>query len=166
MVRVPSTLTTTSLTKNEVGLQTMTVTEFTPLASTIGGALIGLAAVMLMLFNGRIAGISGILGRLFPPYDGADPAGAAAIELGLLAAPLIYAAAMGAPFAQNVSGNVSLMAIAGLLVGFGAGYGGGCTSGHGVCGISRLSLRSVVATAIFMTTGFVTVFVMRHVVGG
>ena len=147
-------------------MQTMTVTEFTPLASTIGGALIGLAVVMLMLFNGRIAGISGILGRLFPPYDGADPAGAAAFVLGLLAAPLIYAAAMGAPFAQNVSGNVSLMAIAGLLVGFGAGYGGGCTSGHGVCGISRLSLRSVVATAIFMTTGFVTVFVMRHVVGG
>jgi uncharacterized protein len=144
----------------------MTVTEFTPLASTIGGALIGLAAVMLMLFNGRIAGISGILGRLFPPYDGADPAGAAAFVIGLLAAPLIYAAAMGAPFAQTVSGNLSLMAIAGLLVGFGAGYGGGCTSGHGVCGISRLSLRSVVATAIFMTTGFVTVFVMRHVVGG
>lgn len=144
----------------------MTVTEFTPLASTIGGALIGLAAVMLMLFNGRIAGISGILGRLFPPYDGADPAGAAAFVIGLLAAPLIYAAAMGAPFGQTVSGNLSLMAIAGLLVGFGAGYGGGCTSGHGVCGISRLSLRSVVATAIFMTTGFVTVFVMRHVVGG
>lgn len=147
-------------------LQTMTVTEFTPLASTIGGALIGLAAVMLMLFNGRIAGISGILGRLFPPYDGADPAGAAAFVIGLLAAPLIYAAAMGAPFGQTVSDNVSLMAIAGLLVGFGAGYGGGCTSGHGVCGISRLSLRSVVATAIFMATGFVTVFVMRHVVGG
>ena len=144
----------------------MTVTEFTPLASTIGGALIGLAAVMLMLFNGRIAGISGILGRLFPPYDGADPAGAAAFVIGLLAAPLIYAAAMGAPFGQTVSGNLSLMAIAGLLVGFGAGYGGGCTSGHGVCGISRLSLRSVVATAIFMTTGFVTVFVMRHLVGG
>jgi uncharacterized membrane protein YedE/YeeE len=141
-------------------------TEFTPLASTIGGALIGLAAMMLMVFNGRIAGISGIIGRLFPPYDGVDPGGAAAFVIGLLAAPLIYAAAMGAPFAQTVSGNVSLMAIAGLLVGFGAGYGGGCTSGHGVCGISRLSLRSVVATAIFMTTGFITVFLMRHVVGG
>jgi uncharacterized membrane protein YedE/YeeE len=141
-------------------------TEFTPLASTIGGALIGLAAVMLMLFNGRIAGISGILGRLFPLYDGADPAGAAAFVIGLLSAPLIYAAAMGAPVAQNVSGNVSLMAIAGLLVGFGAGYGGGCTSGHGVCGMARLSIRSLIATAIFMTTGFVTVFVMRHVVGG
>jgi uncharacterized protein len=144
----------------------MPVTEFTLLASTIGGALIGLAAVMLMLFNGRIAGISGILGRLFPPYDGADPGGAATFVTGLLAAPLLYAAAMGAPFAQTVSDNFSLMAIAGLLVGFGASYGGGCTSGHGVCGISRLSLRSVVATAIFMATGFVTVFVMRHVVGG
>ena len=84
---------------------------------------------------------------------------------GLLAAPLLYAAVMGAPFAQTVSDNVGLMAIAGLFVGFGAAYGGGCTSGHGVCGISRLSLRSVVATAIFMTTGFITVFVIRHVVG-
>jgi uncharacterized membrane protein YedE/YeeE len=144
----------------------MTVTEFTPLASTAGGALIGLAAVMLLLFNGRIAGISGILGRLFPPYDGADPGGAAAFVIGLLGAPLLYAAVMGAPFAQTVSGNVGLMTAAGLLVGFGAAYGGGCTSGHGVCGISRLSLRSVVATAIFMATGFATVFVMRHVVGG
>ena len=90
----------------------MTVTEFTPLASTIGGALIGIAAVMLMLFNGRIAGISGIVGRLFPPYAGADPGGAAAFILGLIAAPLVYAAAMGAPFAQTVSDNVSLMVAA------------------------------------------------------
>ena len=144
----------------------MTITEFTPLASTIGGALIGVSAVMLMLFNGRIAGISGILGRLFPPYDGAHPGGAAAFVIGLLAAPLVYAATAGAPFAQTVSGNVSLMAIAGLLVGFGAAYGGGCTSGHGVCGMARLSIRSLIATAIFMTTGFITVFVMRHVGGG
>jgi uncharacterized membrane protein YedE/YeeE len=141
-------------------------TEFTPLASIIGGALIGVSAVMLMLFNGRIAGISGILGRLFPPYDGADPGGAAAFVVGLLAAPLLYAAVMGAPFAQTVSDNVALMTAAGLLVGFGAAYGGGCTSGHGVCGMARLSLRSFVATAIFMATAFVTVFVMRHVVGG
>ena len=144
----------------------MTVTEFTPLASTIGGVLIGVSAVMLMLLNGRIAGISGIVGRLFPPYDGAGPGGAAAFIIGLLAAPLVYAAVAGAPFAQTVSGNVSLMAIAGLLVGFGAAYGGGCTSGHGVCGMARLSIRSLIATAIFMTTGFITVFVMRHVVGG
>jgi uncharacterized protein len=105
-------------------------TQFTPLASTIGGMPIGISAVMLMLFNGR--------------------------------SPLLYAAVMGAPFAQTVSDNVGLMTAAGLLVGFGAVYGGGCTRGHGVCGLARLSLRSLVATAIFMGTGFATVFVMRH----
>jgi uncharacterized protein len=141
-------------------------TQFTPLASTIGGMLIGISAVMLMVLNGRIAGISGILGRLFPPYDGADPRGAAAFVIGLLAAPLFYAAVMGEPFAQTVSDNVGLMTAAGLLVGFGAAYGGGCTSGHGVCGFARLSLRSIIATAIFMGTGFATVFVTRHLVGG
>jgi uncharacterized membrane protein YedE/YeeE len=128
----------------------MTVTEFTPLASTIGGALIGAAAVMLMALTGRIAGISGILGRLLPPYTNADPFGAAAFVLGMIAAPLVYAAVAGGPFAQTVSDNATLMAAAGLLVGFGAAYGGGCTSGHGVCGIARLSPRSLVATAIFM----------------
>ena len=144
----------------------MAVTEFTPLASTIGGVLIGISAVMLMLFNGRIAGISGIVGRLLPPYEVGDPAGAAAFVVGLLATPLIYAAATGTSFAQTVSSNVALMVAAGILVGFGAAYGSGCTSGHGVCGISRLSMRSIVATAIFMGTAFVTVFVMRHLVGG
>lgn len=143
----------------------MTATEFTPLASTLGGALIGVAAVMLMALNGRIAGISGILGRLVPPYEGADPLGAGAFVLGLVAAPLAYAAT-GAPFAQTVSGNAALMAAAGLLVGFGTAFGGGCTSGHGVCGMARLSPRSLVATVTFMATGFATVFVMRHVIGG
>lgn len=142
------------------------MTTFTPLASTIGGALIGLAAVILMVFNGRIAGISGILGRLLPPYEGSDPGGAAAFIFGLLAAPLVYAAATGAPVEQTVSGNAGLMAIAGLLVGFGAAYGGGCTSGHGVCGIARLSIRSIVATLVFMAAGFFSVFVLRHLVGG
>lgn len=142
------------------------MTTFTPLASTIGGALIGLAAVILMVFNGRIAGISGILGRLLPPYEGSDPGGAAAFIFGLLAAPLVYAAATGAPVEQTVSGNAGLMAVAGLLVGFGAAYGGGCTSGHGVCGIARLSLRSIVATLVFMAAGFISVFVLRHLVGG
>ena len=144
----------------------MTVTEFTPLASTLGGALIGLAAVMLLAFDGRIAGISGIVGRLFPPYAGAAPLGAAFFVLGLIASPLIYAAAMGAAFAQSVSDNTTLMAVAGLLVGFGASFGGGCTSGHGVCGVARLSVRSLAATATFMATGFATVFAMRHVIGG
>src|SRR5262245_26672359 len=142
------------------------VTEFTPIASTLGGVLIGLSAVMLMAFNGRIAGISGIVGRLLPPYAGNDVGGAALFVLGLIVAPQVYAIFAGAPFAQTVSANVAPMAGAGVLVGFGAGLGGGCTSGHGVCGIARLSPRSLVATAIFMATGFATVFVMRHVVGG
>ena len=143
----------------------MTITQFTPLAATIGGALIGVAAVTLMAFNGRIAGISGILGRLFPPYTQTDPLGAACFLLGLIAAPLLYAAVTGAPFAQTVSSDASLMAIAGLLVGYGTAFGGGCTSGHGVCGMARLSPRSVAATCIFMAAAFVTVFVMRHVIG-
>jgi uncharacterized protein len=142
------------------------VTEFTPIASTLGGMLIGLSAVMLMAFNGRTAGISGIVGRLLPSYAGSDVAGAAWFVLGLLAAPLVYTAFTGAPFAQSVSANAALMAVAGVLVGFGAGLGGGCTSGHGVCGIARLSPRSLVATAIFMAIGFATVFVMRHMLGG
>jgi hypothetical protein len=119
-----------------------------------------------MALTGRIAGISGILGRLLPPYTGADPFGAASFVLGLIAAPLVYAAVAGGPFAQTVSDNAGLMAAAGLLAGFGAAYGGGCTSGHGVCGIARLSPRSLVATATFMATGFATVFVMRHLMGG
>jgi uncharacterized protein len=144
----------------------MTVTEFTPLSSALGGALIGIAAVMLLALNGRIAGISGIIGRLLPPYAGADPIGAACIVLGLIASPFLYQAVSGAPFAQTVSDHGGLMAIAGLLVGFGAAYGGGCTSGHGVCGIARLSPRSLVATVSFMATGFATVYVIRHVIGG
>ena len=143
----------------------MTVTEFTPFSSALGGALIGIAAVMLLALNGRIAGISGIVGRLLPPYAGADPIGDACIVLGLIASPFLYQAASGAPFAQTVTDHGGLMAIAGLLVGFGAAYGGGCTSGHGVCGIARLSPRSLVATVTFMANGFATVYVMRHVIG-
>jgi uncharacterized protein len=144
----------------------MTVTEFTPFASSLGGAMIGVAAVMLMALNGRIAGISGIVGRLLPPYAGADPVGAACIVLGLIASPLLYQAATGAPVVQTVSDQGGLMAVAGLLVGFGSAAGGGCTSGHGVCGIARLSPRSVVATVTFMAMGFATVGLMRHVIGG
>jgi uncharacterized membrane protein YedE/YeeE len=144
----------------------MTVTEFTPFASSLGGALIGIAAVMLMALNGRIAGISAIVGRLLPPYAGADPIGAACIVLGLIASPLLYQAATGASVVQTVSDQGGLMAVAGLLVGFGTATGGGCTSGHGVCGIARLSPRSVVATVTFMATGFATVYLLRHVMGG
>jgi uncharacterized membrane protein YedE/YeeE len=145
----------------------MSVTQFTPLASTIGGMLIGLAAVLLMLFQGRIAGISGIIGRLLPPYpEDTDALGALAFVTGLVAAPVFYAATTGTPVVQTVSDHLPLMAIAGVLVGFGTAYGNGCTSGHGVCGLARLSPRSVVATAIFMATAFATVFVTRHFIGG
>jgi uncharacterized membrane protein YedE/YeeE len=145
----------------------MTVTQFTPLASTIGGVLIGVAVVLLMVFQGRIAGISGIIGRLLPTYaEDTDVRGALAFVAGLVAAPLLYVAATGSPVTQTVSDNLPLMAIAGVLVGFGTAYGGGCTSGHGVCGLARRSPRSIVATIIFMAAGFVTVFVARHLIGG
>jgi uncharacterized protein len=139
------------------------MTQFTPLASLAGGALIGLSAVLLMAFEGRIAGISGIAGRLLPPYENAGFRSRLAFVIGLIAAPLAYGFATGEPVTQTVSSNVALMVAAGLLVGFGSIYGNGCTSGHGVCGLSRLSARSLVATIVFMATAFVTVFVTRHV---
>lgn len=142
------------------------MTEFTPFASLIGGAMIGLSAVLLMLWEGRIAGISGIAGRLLPPYrDGASPSRLGFV-VGLVAAPFVITLLSGNPISQTVSSNVPLMVTAGLLVGFGSVWGNGCTSGHGVCGLSRLSTRSLVATAVFMATGFATVFVVRHVIGG
>lgn len=143
----------------------MTATEFTPVASAIGGGLIGLSAVLLMLLSGRIAGISGIVHRLLPPY-GRRTIESFAFVAGLVAAPLVWQAATGAPVSQTVSSSLSLNAVAGLLVGFGAILGGGCTSGHGVCGLSRLSWRSLIATLVFMAAAVATVFVIRHVSGG
>ncbi len=146
------------------------MTEFTPLASAIGGALIGLSAVLLLAINGRIAGISGISLGVLPPWGerlaNSDMGWRVAFLAGLLAAPLLVQTVTGEPIDQTVSSNVGLMVIAGLITGFGAVYGGGCTSGHGVCGMSRLSMRSIIATGTFMATAFVTLFVMRHVVGG
>lgn len=139
------------------------MTEFTPFASLAGGALIGLSAVLLMLWEGRIAGISDIAGRLLPPYRDGAFLSRAGFVAGLVAAPLIIAALTGEGITQTVSSNLPLMVGAGLLVGFGPVYGNGCTSGHGVCGLSRLSMRSLVATLAFMTTAFVTVFIVRHV---
>ena len=144
----------------------MPVTPFTPVESAIGGALIGVAAILLMLFLGRVAGISGVVGRLLPPYKEPGIAGAAAFVAGLIAAPAVYTAATGLPVHQTVSGNLPVLAGAGLLVGFGAILGSGCTSGHGVCGLSRLSVRSLVATATFMATAFATVFIVRHLLAG
>ena len=144
----------------------MPATPFTPIESLLGGALIGAAAVILMLFLGRVAGISGILGRLLPPYGEPGVGGAAAFIAGLVAAPILYTVATGLAVQQTVSGNLPLLAGAGLSVGFGAILGGGCTSGHGVCGLSRLSARSLVATLTFMATAFLTVLAVRHVLPG
>lgn len=141
------------------------MTEFTPVASTVGGLMIGLSAIMLMLFMGRIAGISGIASRLLPPVA-EDYGWRLAFVIGVIAAPFAYQQVSGQPIEQTVSSDWPLMAIAGLLVGFGSVFGGGCTSGHGVCGISRFSARSIVATAVFMAVAIVTVFLVRHGIGG
>lgn len=140
-------------------------TAFTPGTALVGGALIGAAAVLLMATVGRIAGISGITARLLPPCRDGGFAGRLAFVAGLVVAPLVFAAATGHPVAQTVGRAPVLMVLAGLLVGFGAVWGSGCTSGHGVCGLSRLSPRSLVATLAFMATAVATVFVTRHVIG-
>ena len=143
-------------------------TDFTPWASLAGGGLIGLSAVLVMLFLGRIAGISGIaVQALRPLAAGSGEWGwRAAFLAGLVLAPLLVSAVAAESVVQTVSGNLPAMALAGLLVGFGSALGSGCTSGHGVCGLARLSRRSLVAVAVFMGTAFVTVFVLRHAVGG
>ena len=139
---------------------TIAWTAFTPWASLAGGLLVGVAAAMLLLFNGRIAGISGIVGGLLRPVRG-DIGWRAAFIAGLLAAPLAWLAFAAAP-RLHVAASTPMLVAAGLLVGVGTRLGSGCTSGHGVCGLSRGSLRSLAATATFMAAGFVVVFVMRH----
>jgi uncharacterized membrane protein YedE/YeeE len=141
----------------------MTATAFTPLASVLGGALIGAAAVMLMAAKGRIAGVSGIAVRLLPPYADNEFAGRLAFTLGVVGAPLLVWLVTGAAPVPTIEAGTGLLVLAGLLVGFGAVWGGGCTSGHGVCGLPRLSPRSLVATLIFMATAMLTVFLVRHV---
>ena len=135
--------------------------HFTPWASLAGGILLGLASAIFILVNGRILGISGIVGGLFSPKSG-DVGWRLTFLLGLLVAPVIYALAVG-PIAPRIDAGWVTVVIAGLLVGVGTRLGSGCTSGHGVCGLSRLSPRSLAATLAFMGAGFVTVFVMRHV---
>lgn len=141
---------------------------FTPGASLAGGVLIGVAAAILVVGLGRIAGISGIVGNLLQASTWRSPqqwAWRLAFVVGMLAAPLLWQ--LFAPLPQvNMPSNPWLIIAAGLLVGFGTRLGSGCTSGHGVCGLSRLSLRSLAATLTFMLTGVITVFVVRHVVGG
>ena len=133
---------------------------FTPWSALLGGMIIGLSAAMFVLLNGRVAGISGVLGGLLRPKLG-DIGWRLAFVLGLVGAPLLYLAFSTLPSTRIDAGYGALVA-AGLLVGVGTRYGGGCTSGHGVCGLSRLSPRSLVATLAFMAAGFVIVFVLRH----
>lgn len=140
------------------------MTTFTPLASLGGGALIGLAAVLLMAFHGRIAGMTGILAGLLPPLA-PDWRWRAAFILGAVAAPMAMALA-GAMVAYDSPVPTPWLVVGGLVVGVGVYFGSGCTSGHGVCGIARLSPRSIVATLTFMASTLATVFVVRHVVGG
>lgn len=140
-------------------------TEFTPISALAGGGLIGLAAVWLMATNGRIAGISGITGGLIGP-GGADRGWRLAYLAGLIAAPLIWMAATQAPVEITVTAGPAALIAAGLLVGAGTQLGSGCTSGHGVCGLSLFSPRSLVAVATFMATAAATVFVVRHILGG
>ncbi|VVD88179.1 YeeE/YedE family protein [Pandoraea cepalis] len=140
---------------------TLDTLHFTPWTALAGGLLIGVAAVWLMLATGRIAGISGIAGGLLRPRAG-DVGWRIAFVVGLMAAPWAYRAVADVPTAQ-IDASAAMLVAAGVLVGFGTRLGSGCTSGHGVCGLSRLSWRSLVATLCFMAMGFLTVFVVRHV---
>lgn len=141
-------------------------TEFTPLMSLIGGMLIGLSAVALMATNGRIAGIGGMLRHLLPPdIQRNNLIISSAFITGLIiTVPLIKLLTGSVPVPTMVASPLMLI-IAGLIVGLGAGTGNGCTSGHGVCGISRLSARSIVSTITFMVAAFITVYVLRHIIG-
>ena len=138
-------------------------TAFTPWSAAIGGMIIGAAVAIFILVNGRIAGISGIVGGLFRPAPG-DVAWRLAFVAGLMAAPMLYMLAATLPPVM-IEASYPTLIVAGLLVGVGTRYGAGCTSGHGVCGISRVSPRSLVATLSFMAAGFATVYVVRHVIG-
>ena len=143
----------------------MISSDFSPLTALIGGALIGLSAVLLLGLKGRVAGVSTIVARLLPPYQDDELPGRVAFVLGLIAAPLL-SGLVGYWPQPIITGNSMVLVISGLLVGFGTVWGYGCTSGHGVCGLSMLSTRSIVATGIFMATAMVTVFIVRHLAGG
>src|ERR1700741_2947942 len=136
---------------------------FDPVSALVGGALIGLAAVLLMLLNGRIAGVSGILGEAL---TGEDRGWRLGVLVGLIAAPLVLRAVGQSVPTPWMPSSFAIVIAAGLLVGFGTRLGGGCPSGHGVCGIARLSPRSVTATMVFMATAMIVVAIMRHGLGG
>ncbi len=138
------------------------VENFTPVSGLIGGLLIGLSTVLLILFNGRIAGISGIVGSLLAK-EASKVVWRAVFVVGLLLGAFIYMLATGAAMPVNIQASLPVMVVAGLLVGFGTRLGSGCTSGHGISGVARFSRRSIVATLVFMSTAIITVFVTHHV---
>ena len=139
--------------------------NFTPWSSLTGGIVLGIASALFILINGRILGISGILGGLLPPKVG-DTTWRIAFLLGMFAAPTVFHAVVPAEYitAPRIEATEWMIVVAGLLVGIGTRYASGCTSGHGVCGLSRLSPRSLVATGSFMSAGFATVYVVRHLI--
>ncbi len=140
------------------------VTEFTPWQSLAGGAMIGLAAALLMLFLGRVMGVTGILAGFLMPVDTRDWSWRAAVIAGMLAGPAAYLAVTGEMPAVEVPVSMAMLLAGGFAVGLGVTFGSGCTSGHGVCGMARLSPRSIVATLTFMTTAALAVFFIRHVI--
>ncbi|MCV2875298.1 YeeE/YedE family protein [Rhodobacteraceae bacterium XHP0102] len=141
-------------------------TEFTPLLSATGGILIGLASVLLMLTLGRVMGATGILTGLLAPASRSDFSWRAALLLGMITGPAAHLLLRGEMPEISVPVSLPLLLVGGFIVGLGVTFGSGCTSGHGVCGMARLSKRSIVATLTFMVTTAITVFVMRHVIGG
>ncbi len=140
------------------------MTDFTPLASSIGGILIGLSAVLLMASIGRIAGMTGIVAGIIPPFS-SDWQWRAAFVAGAISGPVLWVLITGSPLAISLPISTMAMVVGGLIVGVGVTYGSGCTSGHGVCGMARFSKRSFVATCVFMAATFATVYVIRHVIG-
>ena len=143
----------------------MIETAFTPVASLAGGVLIGVASTLLMLFVGRVMGATGILAGLFQPSSGEDFAWRATLLAGMVTGPAIVWLISGEMPAIQLPISTAALVIGGLIVGVGVTFGSGCTSGHGVCGMARLSPRSIVATLTFMAFTFATVFVVRHVIG-
>ncbi len=141
-------------------------TAFTPFASLVGGVLIGVAAVLLMLLHGRIMGATGILAGLLRPSSAAEAGWRAAILAGMISGPLMVFALDGRMPEIAVPVGLPMLLLGGLLVGIGVTFGSGCTSGHGVCGMARLSPRSIAATATFMIFTAMTVYLIRHVLGG
>ena len=139
--------------------------SFTPIPSLLGGMILGLAAALYVFLHGRILGISGIVSGLLHPKM-TDSAWRLSLVLGLISAPFLAALFFGIIPIVEIDASWLAIVIAGLLVGFGAQYGSGCTSGHGICGLSRLSPRSLVATLAFMSAGFIMVFIIRHLIGG